>query len=95
MSNSSLSFSLQVFPVGDMYYAVLEAGTPYGLYRISTELFASARTRQAAVRQVCDWGMRLANWKGSRYRGVGRKPRNYWPARHVAELLRHLGLVSD
>lgn len=69
--------------------------TPNGLYRVSFKLFPTARTPEDAVQQVLNHVRRLADWKGSRYRGVGRKPRNYWAARHVADSLRHLEFARN
>ena len=71
------SLSLQVFSSGDLYYAVLEVTKPYGHYRVGGPYFPSAETPEAALQRVLDHVMRLANWKGSQYRGVRRKPRNY------------------
>lgn len=89
------SFSLRVFPSGAGYYAVLEVTTPYGHYRVGSQYFYSAPTPEEAAHQVLACVMRLANWKGSQYRGVGRKPRNYWHACCVARLLSRIGLAAS
>ena len=87
---SNPSFSLQPFSTGGAYYAVLEDGP----YRVSSQWYPSS-SREAAIQSVADQVFRLADWKGSRYRGVGRKPRHYWDARRVAGLLRRLGLAPS
>ena len=78
--------AIELSGAGSEYQVTIRVGQPGGESKWSgrgVTLGAAIGSVEAGVRY-------LANWRGSRYRGVGRKPRGYWKACEAVAILESL-----
>ena len=86
--------SIEVRTVGSQYWATIRVNSLGGQGR-DVEWSGSGATEQAAIWNAEARVRARANWRGSRYRGVGRKPRGYREARQAVRFLESLRTVPS
>jgi hypothetical protein len=81
MTQTEPELTIHVYRRGDHFYANLVANTPEGV--LNDEAFFRKDSPFAAVESRLTDVRALAAHRGSKYRGVGRKPRGYRAARYL------------
>lgn len=78
--------AIELSGAGSEYQVTIRVGQPGG----ESKWWGRGATLDTAIGSVEAKVRYLASWKGSGYRGVGRKPRGYWEARQAVTLLESL-----
>jgi hypothetical protein len=83
---SEYRIGIETGVVANEYRATIRVNTGGGVGKIS-DWTATGSTLREATSKVVARVRTLAEWKGSSYRGVGRKPRHYRAARQAVAFL--------